>query len=113
LRRTRTEILRIGCILAERHGINLLAPVHDAVLLEAPADQLDLTVARAQDILQRASRIVLNPKDRQHDLFVLRTDATPVHYPDRYSDKRGIRMWSIVTRQLELLKGQAEVVVHG
>ena len=30
------DILRIACILAARHGIKLLAPIHDAVLIEAP-----------------------------------------------------------------------------
>jgi DNA polymerase-1 len=100
------EILRIGCILAEKHGIALLAPIHDAVLIEAPADHIDADVARAQDVLQRASRIVLNPKDRRHDLFTLRTDATIVRHPDRYVDKRGIRMWTIVNQQLEAMKMQ-------
>jgi hypothetical protein len=31
--------LRIACILAARHGIKIIAPVHDAVLIEAPIDQ--------------------------------------------------------------------------
>jgi DNA polymerase I len=102
------EILRIGCILAERHGIALLAPIHDAVLIEAPANRIEAVVARAQDILQRASRIVLNPRDRRHDLFALRTDATVVRHPDRYTDKRGIRMWTIINQQLAAAKMQRD-----
>jgi DNA polymerase I-like protein with 3'-5' exonuclease and polymerase domains len=32
---TGADILRIACILMKRHGIRLLAPIHDAVLIEA------------------------------------------------------------------------------
>src|SRR6516164_4796117 len=42
---TGADILRIACILAARHGIRLLAPVHDAVLIEAPLERIDADVA--------------------------------------------------------------------
>jgi len=42
---TGADILRIACILATRHGIELLAPVHDAVLIEAPVDKIEADVA--------------------------------------------------------------------
>ena len=54
------DILRIACILATRHGIKLLAPVHDAALIEAPLDRIEADVALMQEIMRRASRIVLN-----------------------------------------------------
>jgi DNA polymerase I len=65
------------------------APVHDAVLICAPLDWLDVDVARMQDIMREASRIVLNE-------FELGTDATVVTYPDRYMDERGTVMWQRV-----------------
>ena len=81
------DILRIACILATRHGIRLLAPVHDAVLIEAPIERIEADVALMQEIMRRASRIVLNADaSGTHEL---RTDAKIVRYPDRYSDKRG------------------------
>ena len=42
---TGADILRIACILAVRHGIKLLAPVHDAVLIEAPIERIEADVA--------------------------------------------------------------------
>ena len=60
------DILRIACILAARHGIKLLAPIHDAVLIEAPIERIEADVALMQEIMRRASRIVLNA-DRRGD----------------------------------------------
>jgi DNA polymerase I len=89
------EILRVACIMAARHNIKLLAPVHDAVLIEAPINQIETDVARMQSIMRRAALIVLG-----HEL---RTDVNIVRYPNRYSDKRGAAIW---TRVLELLAQQ-------
>jgi DNA polymerase family A len=91
---TGADILRIACILAARHGIKILAPVHDAVLIEAPIERIEADVARMREIMRRASRIVFNATaDGPHEL---RTDATIVRYPNRYSDKRGAVFWERV-----------------
>jgi DNA polymerase-1 len=92
---TGADILRIACILATRHGIKLLAPVHDAVLIEAPIERIEADVALMREIMRRASRIVLNADAAgTHEL---RTDYTIIRYPDRYSDKRGAKIWAEVT----------------
>ena len=92
------DVLRIACIWATRHGIRLLAPVHDAVLFEAPLDRIEADVALMQEIMRRASRIVLNANlAGTHEL---RTDAKFIRYPERYSDPRGGAIW---TRVLGLL----------
>jgi hypothetical protein len=96
-----SEILRIACILGTRHGIKLLGPVHDAVLIEAPIERIEADVALMQEIMRRASRIVLN-RDRT-GTHELRADATIVRYPDRYSDPRGVAVWN---RVIELLGQQ-------
>jgi hypothetical protein len=90
---TGADILRVACILATRRGIKLLAPVHDAVLIEAPIEEIETAVAQMQGIMRRASRIVL----KNHEL---RTDAKIIRYPDSYSDRRGDAIWA---RVLELL----------
>ena len=96
---TGADILRIACILATRHGIRLLAPVHDAVLIEAPIERIEADVALMQEIMRRASRIVLNATAAgTHEL---RTDAKIVRYPDRYSDKRGAAIWDRVMQLLD------------
>src|SRR5215210_1974752 len=80
------EMLRIACCLGSERGIRIAAPVHDAVLIEAPQDRVKVEVARIQDAMGEASRAVLAG-------FELRTDAEIIRYPDRYSDPRGGVMW--------------------
>jgi len=88
------DILRILCIWATRHGLGLCAPVHDAVLIEAPTERIAADVALLQDIMRRASRVVLTPTGGS--VFELRTDAKIVRYPDRYADPRGTEVWNRV-----------------
>jgi hypothetical protein len=92
------DILRIACIWATRHGLKLLAPVHDALLIEAPIERIEADVALLQEIMRRASRVVLNPTTE--GTLELRTDAKIIRYPDRYTDRRGDKIWADV---LELL----------
>jgi DNA polymerase-1 len=98
---TGADILRIACILGSRHDIKLLAPVHDAVLIEAPVEHIEADVALMQDIMRRASRVVLNADAAgTHEL---RTDAKIIRYPERYSDPRGAAIWE---RVMQLLADQ-------
>ena len=92
------EMLRLACCLATECGVEVCAPVHDAVLICAPLEQLDADVAQMQDAMREASRIVL-------DGFELGTDAKIVRYPDRYMDERGATMWE---RVMELIHEQQQ-----
>jgi hypothetical protein len=83
------EMMRLACCLATERGIGLCCPVHDALLIEAPAGEIDAAVEATQRAMLEASEIVL-------DGFRLRTDAKTVRHPDRYSDKRGQVMWETV-----------------
>jgi DNA polymerase I len=95
---TGAEILRIACILAVRHGIELLAPIHDAVLIEGPTEQIEATAALMAELMRRASRIVLNATAAgKHEL---RTDVKFIRYPDRYVDGRGEDIWDRVLKLL-------------
>jgi DNA polymerase I len=105
---TGADVLRIACILATRHGIKLLAPVHDAVLIEAPIEKIETDVALMREIMRRASRIVLNADAA--GCHELRTDAKIIRYPDRYSDKRGDKIWLEV---MELLAKYQPAAARG
>ena len=80
------EMLRLACCLGVERGIEVCAPVHDAVLICAPLDRLEADVERMRQCMAEASRVVL-------DGFEIRTEAKLVRYPDHYSDPRGERMW--------------------
>ena len=81
------EMMRIACILAVERGIQLCAPIHDALLIEAPSDQIDAEVVRLKECMSEASEAVLG------DGKVCRVDADIVRYPDRYIDEHGQEMW--------------------
>jgi DNA polymerase I-like protein with 3'-5' exonuclease and polymerase domains len=88
------EMLRLACCLATERGLLVCAPVHDAILIEAPLADIEEHVAALQACMREASRAVL-------DGFELGSDAKIVRWPDRYTDKRGEVMWDTVMRLLD------------
>ena len=86
------EMLRLACCLATEAGVRVCAPVHDAVLIEAPTERIEADVARLQATMAEASSIVLG------GALSLGSDAKIVRCPDRYSDGRGRVMWDTVMR---------------
>jgi hypothetical protein len=95
------EMLRRACCMLVEAEVGLCAPIHDAVLIEAPAATIDAEVERAQVIMAEASRIVLGG-------FEIGTDADVVKYPDRYMDEAGEAFWNTVTRLAGPLEGRQE-----
>ena len=84
------EVLRLACCSAAERGIRVCAPIHDALLVEGPADEIESVVTATQAAMAEASCVVL-------DGFELRSDAEVVVWPDRYMDPRGQHMWNTVT----------------
>lgn len=85
------EMLRLAICLAVERGIEVIAPVHDAVMILAPLDRIDHDTEKMRAIMTEASRIVL-------DGFETRSDVQIVRFPDRYVDEdRGRTMWERTT----------------
>jgi hypothetical protein len=85
------DMLRAACVLATENGIEVSAPVHDAVLITSPVDRIDADVAAMKEHMVEASRGVL-------DGFEIDADAKIFRFPDRYSDgERSAYMWETVT----------------
>lgn len=95
------EMLRIACIQLIADGIKICAPVHDAILIEAPLEILSDAVRHTQEIMRQASMAVLNG-------FALESDAKIIRSPNRYMDERGTEMWNMVMHQL----GQPDLKVY-
>lgn len=84
------EMLRLACCLGIERGVEICAPVHDAVLIKAPLDRLDHDIAVMREAMAEASRAVLGGAE-------LRTEVDVVRYPDRFMDEdRGRVMWDRV-----------------
>ncbi len=88
------EILRLACCLATERGIAVCAPVHDALVVEGPADCIEDIVRGTQQAMREAGEIVLNG-------FTLNSDAVIVRHPDRFMDPRGASMWARINDILE------------
>jgi hypothetical protein len=101
---TGSDILRMACVLLDRNGVDVVGPVHDAVLLECPADDADNVAKKAVAVMEQASSYVLGERR------VVRVDYDIIRHPDRYSDPRGVETWNRVTRLLDEM--DAEVALH-
>ena len=93
------EMMRIACCLAVERGIKLCAPIHDALLIEAPIDQIDADVAALKQCMAEASELVLGQGR------VCRVDAEIIRYPDRFMDENGAAMWEQVMGILDEIEG--------
>jgi hypothetical protein len=102
------DMLRIVIVWADRLGLRLLAPVHDALLLEAPIGRIEADVALLREIMRRASRIVLNPT--AEGTLELRSDVKTICYPDRYTDRRGDAIWADMVALLAKYRKQQATV---
>jgi len=96
------EMLRLACCLATERGVEVCAPVHDALLIVAPINEIEAAITVTRAAMAEASHIVL-------DGFEVRTEAKVTRYPKRFTDKRGTRMWNEVTQLIE----EAEAVEAG
>jgi hypothetical protein len=83
------EMLRLACCLATERGVEVAAPIHDAVLVSSPLERLEMDIATTRAAMIEASRIVLGG-------FELRVDASVTKWPDRFMDARGLTMWNRV-----------------
>jgi DNA polymerase I len=100
---TCADILRWACIYATEDGIEILAPVHDALLVGGPAEQIEEIVRRIQAHMDRASELVLG--------FAMRTDAKIVNYPGRFMDRRGEDTWNSIMQLLDEVEKESAVEI--
>lgn len=95
------EMLRIACILMVRRGIQLCAPIHDAVLIEATEETIEDQVKIAQECMEQASLIVLED-------FTLGSDAKIIKYPGRFLEDGAEPFWNTVIAIYEQVKAEAD-----
>jgi hypothetical protein len=88
------DMLRFAAAFICDAGVMLDATIHDAVLIEADADDIDAAVDQARQGMDRASELVLYG-------FRLRTDFEVIRWPDRYRDDRGAAFFEELINKLE------------
>jgi DNA polymerase-1 len=86
-----SEMMRLAmCVLCE-NGVRVVAPVHDAFLIEAPLADLDDVVEYSKEVMRAASVAITGG-------IAVKVDAELVRSPGRYTDPRGAGMWERVCR---------------
>jgi hypothetical protein len=91
------EILHALCVLAERRDIEIVGPIHDAVLVEGPLKEAEELSRALDQAMGDASAIVLRG-------YRLPTDHQIIKPGEHYVDDRGAAMWKVVTRLLTKLE---------
>jgi DNA polymerase I len=94
------EVLHVACIIAERRGIEIVAPVHDALMAEADLNCVEEMSVALDRAMRDASSIVLQG-------YELPTDCQIVRPGERYFDDRGVEMWRTVERLLQQLEARS------
>jgi hypothetical protein len=99
-------MLRAAVLMLEEAGINVIATIHDAVLVMCKTHLVDEVVTEVVRIMEEASRITLwnrlavrvdLPKvDLEHG------EVTRVDHPFHFQDKKGVKTWRKLAALLHL-----------
>jgi DNA polymerase-1 len=95
------EILRLAVVLGFQAGVQILAPVHDALLVQYPIEERDDAIAAMTRAMIQASEIVLNG-------FPLRVEVTTFEHPSRFMEDRGRPMWDLMWQLVERLEAEED-----
>lgn len=94
---TAAEVLHVACALAERRGITLVAPIHDALMAECPVEQAEETSIALDQVMRDAAAVVLRG-------YELPTDGKIIRPGEHYVEKRGQEMWDAIQRLMAKLE---------
>jgi DNA polymerase I-like protein with 3'-5' exonuclease and polymerase domains len=99
------EMMRLAMILMTRNSIKVLAPVHDAFLVECETKNLQETLELAEKCMGEASRLVL-------DGFELDSDAEVFSHPERFGSPGPGSFFIKVVGILERIEGASNEGTH-
>jgi hypothetical protein len=96
-----SEMLRLACVFATDAGVTLVAPIHDAICIEAGEDEIDHAVSLTQQAMRKASELVLEG-------FPLDSDKLVVRHPNHFPEARGVTVWAWVQNQCKTFEHALE-----
>jgi hypothetical protein len=85
---TGAVLLRLAVVLAARKGVRIIAPIHDALLIEAKDEDIEEHVRLAKQAMDEACRAVLGD--------LIRTEHQIIHSGGRYYDEKGKKLWDVI-----------------
>jgi DNA polymerase I-like protein with 3'-5' exonuclease and polymerase domains len=102
---TGSDLLRVAVYLADKAGIEVVAMIHDAILVECDVDQVTEVSEKTLQVMGDASEVCLGPGNR------VRAECEAlVKYPDRYRDKRDVNTWEMMMKLLEEAEHENEII---
>jgi hypothetical protein len=93
------DLLRLASIRAMEAGLDVGAPVHDALLLCAPLGEIEEQAHELEQVMARASMELL-------DGVALRSETSITVFPDRYESEKGHDLWELTLKMLEEVKSE-------
>jgi hypothetical protein len=81
------DMLRNAIIYAVGAGVGVIAPVHDALMIEAPIESINDACMKAKAAMRKASADILKAKE-------IRVDCEIVCYPHRFGTESHPGLWS-------------------
>jgi len=98
------EMLRLAIIETRRRGVEICAPIHDALLIQAPIREIRSAIRETKEAMAAASRIILRGYELRvgckDDAIVkgkvVRGDIT--RYPQRFYSEDGADFWHRIQR---------------
>jgi DNA polymerase I len=99
------DMLRLACCYAVDRDVPIIAPVHDAVLIEGPTTDIKDIAREMQRCMVDASRVILGGPAVRVDM------SDPLAFPDRYVDGRdgSGELWGTTMRLLGQLKQKGKI----
>lgn len=91
------DLLRLASVRAMEAGLDVGAPVHDALLLCAPLAEIEDQARDLEQVMARASMEILGG-------VALRSETSITRFPDRYEPEKGGDLWDMTLQMLEEVK---------
>ena len=88
------EMLRLALTYCVNDGIQVIAPVHDALIIEVPDADRHRVAQQAQSWMRTASADVLPG-------FPLRVDCEEIRFPDHFPAQGDGKLWSLICHHLD------------
>ncbi len=102
---TGAVLLRLAILLAARRGVRVIAPVHDALLIEARDQDIEEHVRNMKEAMDEACRLVLGD--------VLRTEHQIIYASGRFYDEKGKKLWDIICDFMGWKEHESHAAVSG
>jgi len=96
--------LQTALSMVEEAGIETVATIHDAIMIEAPLELIDEHTERARELMEEACRLTIGFEGAP-----CRTDVKTVRFPDRYGDEDGVEMFERIVGELPPMELTREI----